>query len=152
MIKNPTAQIDGGGDAPSQYHGAGSAFEGTLGIRRVSVILFILLLVATYPLGQFDITYSIFFGGLAAIFNFTQTEKLGRAILKPENLDPTSAGKTAVVSFYIRLILFGAALYFSIASGWINAIALCVGLSIPMIGVFSWFLIIELNKNRRKAI
>lgn len=128
-------------------------FSGLGGLRKISFLVFALLMTGTLPFSSFSITFSALFGGLAALFNLRSQERMVKAALvgPEERKDPAEVKRKVMASFYIRFILFGIALGIAIKAGVIHVVALMAGLSVTALAIFTWSLF-EHQALRRVAI
>ncbi|MGK7345182.1 MAG: ATP synthase subunit I [Candidatus Nitrospinota bacterium M3_3B_026] len=108
------------------------------GLRRLLVLLCLALSLTSLAFGRFDAAFSTTFGCLFSLVNFVFLEKLLGFTLEHVPA-PAAARAMTVVSFYLRFAVFAAALYVFNAMGWINFIALAIGLSTTAAAIFGWF-------------
>ncbi|MFO8089076.1 MAG: ATP synthase subunit I [Desulfatiglandaceae bacterium] len=105
-------------------------------IKTFNWIALFVLGAASFLLMGTTFTSGLIFGGLLIILNFSIFERSIRLAFS------TSSGfrfrkATAIVKYYIRLILMGVVIYILLKHAWVHPVGLLLGLSIVVISIIA---------------
>ncbi len=96
-------------------------------------------------------TTGVILGGLIAIVNFNVLQHTVRRAFSPEG-SHQGARFSIVGKYYLRLLALGVILYLLIARGWIDPVALALGLSTVVLSIVGLGLGLALRTKTKEAI
>ena len=96
-------------------------------------------------------TTGVILGGLIAIVNFNVLQHTVRRAFSPEG-SHQGARFSIVGKYYLRLLALGVILYLLIARGWIDPVALALGLSTVVLSIVGLGIGLALRTKTKEAI
>jgi hypothetical protein len=115
-------------------------------IWRLDALLLAIMVALSVAAWDLRFTVGVALGGVIILINFRILTGTVRRVLAPGQTHPV---KTAVTTYYLRLMATALVLAVLIISGLADPIGLLVGLSVVVVGAFV-VLFSELKKNPRR--